>query len=185
MHHKHFSPIWKSSIALASMLGISSVIGVQALPFISPELNGRPRPSSPEHRGYPPLSWRATSTSYQPPGEPVSEPAQEPNASDFPPSLQPQSTPPDLENDPVFQEIKKAFMPGANKQSQPTEADGSSIASIPDGQWHAAEHLLRAARELEVVESVHLQNRNASQATKAREWIRQIRTTASQLIQAP
>lgn len=175
MHHSNLSSFLKSTIALVSMLGISSVIGVQTLPFISPDSNGRPRPLSGE-----------TIASNQPPADPVAETSTEPAAaSDFQPPLPPQITPSDLENDPVFQEIKKAFLPGANNRSQSDADRTRTIAAIPDAQWHAAEHLLQAARELEAVEGVHRQNRDAAQATKTREWILQIRITASQLIQSP
>lgn len=197
MHHTNFSSILKSTIALGSMLGISSVIGVQTLPFISPEPDGRPRPFTQELDGHPrpftaesdvrPRPFSAETIAFnQPPAAPTTEPAAEPvTTPDTQPPLPPQNTPPDFENDPVFQEIKKAFMPGANKESQRVEDRSNAIATIPDAQWHAVEHLLQAARELETVERSHLQNRDSSQATKTREWIQQIRTTASQLIQSP
>ncbi|XZE35469.1 hypothetical protein SH501x_000964 [Pirellulaceae bacterium SH501] len=176
MHHTNFSSVLKSTIALGSMLGISSVIGVQTLHFISPESEGHPRPFSAE-----------TIAFNQPPTERITAPAAEPvTAPDSPPpGLPPQNIPPDFENDPVFQEIKKAFMPSANKESQLADDRSNAMATIPDAQWHAVEHLLQAARELESVERSHLQNRDSSQATKTREWIQQIRTTASQLIQSP
>jgi hypothetical protein len=208
MHHTNFNSILKSTIALGSMLGISSLIGVQALPIISPESNVRPQPSSPLSNGRPqplspvsngrpqPLSpvsngrprpfFPESIAFNQPPADPTTETAAEPVATpDSQSPLPPQNISPDLENDPVFQEIKKAFMPGANKQSQRVEERSNAVASIPDAQWHAVEHLLQAARELETVERLHLQNRDSSQAIKSREWIQQIRSTASQLIQSP
>lgn len=197
MHHTNFNSILKSTIALGSMLGISSLIGVQALPIISPEANGRPQsfpsessgrpqPSPSESNGRPRPFSPAAIASNQPPADPTIESSTEPIATtDNQSPLPPQNMPPDLENDPVFQEIKKVFMPGANQQSQRVEERSSEIASIPDAQWHAVENLLQAARELETVERSHLQNQDASHATQTREWIRQIRTTASQLIQTP
>lgn len=186
MHHTNFNSILKSTIALGSMLGISSVIGVQALPIISPESNVRPQPSSPLSNGRPRPFFPESIAFNQPPADPTTEPSAEPIATpDSQSPLPPQNIPPDLENDPVFQEIKKAFMPGENKQSQRVEERSSAVASIPDAQWHAVEHLLQAARELETVERLHLQNRDSSQAIKSREWIQQIRSTASQLIQSP
>jgi hypothetical protein len=109
----------------------------------------------------------------QDPPSPPSEPL---------PALSPSTPPVDLENDPVFQEIKKAFMPRESSPSPSQEPSNQTTTLLPDAQWHAVEHLLRAARELESVEQDHIENGHSDRASKTRSSIQQIRSTARALL---
>ncbi|AMV35131.1 hypothetical protein VN12_23600 [Pirellula sp. SH-Sr6A] len=113
--------------------------------------------------------------------DPPSAPTQ-PSSSQPSPSLSPTTPPVDLDNDPVFQEIKKAFMPREGVPTQPQTPSSRSISDIPDAQWHAVEHLLRGARDLESIEREHMKKGNGDQASRARLWIQQIRSTARSLL---
>lgn len=88
-----------------------------------------------------------------------------------------------LDNDPLFQELKKAFLPSTER---PTAATPSSQKRTVSGlRWKAAECLLKAARLLEQESRQQLERNEMDEHNQTKKEIQAIRAQVIVLLGSP
>jgi ketosteroid isomerase-like protein len=90
----------------------------------------------------------------------------------------------DVSNDPVFQELKRAFLNDSTKSGakEPMTMDASEVGDVV---WHSAEQLLTAARKLEAEEGRFRSEGNPQRAFAIRKTINAIRGQVTALLLTP
>ncbi|MCU0713779.1 MAG: hypothetical protein MUC43_17100 [Pirellula sp.] len=117
--------------------------------------------------------------------DPPANPLENPPAGEFPPqpgfvpSIEDSKKIPEhVANDPVFQELSKAFL-GSNQVSQAVRFSPSGTS---DSVWHAIENTLRTARQLEAEEARLKALGELEKAKKHREIINNLRLQGAKLL---
>ena len=96
---------------------------------------------------------------------------------DVPPPLQSQSQ---LEKDPIFQELKKAFLKAPSElKAQPSQSEPKPHSN---DRWHAVENLLKAARLLESDASQQMEHNEVEECSRTLRTIQSIRSQAVELL---
>jgi hypothetical protein len=96
---------------------------------------------------------------------------------EVPPSLPSQAQ---LEKDPVFQELKKAFLQASSEpKSQPSQSDPKLHSN---DRWHAVENLLKAARLLESDVRQQMERNEFEACNRTLQTIQSIRAQAIELL---
>jgi hypothetical protein len=102
---------------------------------------------------------------------------EEEQSAEIPNPLPPQAQ---LEKDPVFQELKKAFLQASNEpKSQPSQSEPKLHSN---DRWHAVENLLKAARLLESDARQQLERNEVEECNRALRTIHSIRAQAVELL---
>jgi hypothetical protein len=102
---------------------------------------------------------------------------EEEQSAEIPNPLPPQAQ---LEKDPVFQELKKAFLQASNEpKSQPSQSEPKLHSN---DRWHAVENLLKAARLLESDARQQLERNEVEECNRTLRTIHSIRAQAVELL---
>jgi hypothetical protein len=102
---------------------------------------------------------------------------EEEQSAEIPNPLPPQAQ---LEKDPVFQELKKAFLQASNEpKSQPSQSEPKQHSN---DRWHAVENLLKAARLLESDARQQLERNEVEECNRTLRTIHSIRAQAVELL---
>jgi hypothetical protein len=119
------------------------------------------------------------------PFQPLVLPSQEKEvqSAEFPRPLPPQTP---LEKDPIFQELKKAFLQAPSELQAPNELKVEPTQSQPkphsNDRWHAAENLLSAARLLESDARQQMERNEVDDCNRTLRTIQSIRAQAVELL---